>query len=366
MKVFRNTYCIRFFIFLFAFAWQTWSFAAVQSIPPAQIASSLNEQATDALDIVAHHADQLDRTSAKKIAAIFEKEKVALGDQINATQKTNVDDAVAALRNFAEGLKLNLLGKLDNFPKLKIWVNGLDNVLDANLISKLDGLDAVYLAKLETDIASNSMGAGLKTLLRESPDDLNDIWKILKDDPNYAFELSKTGGARWNKWAQGNFFKTVTKAGKDFEELICKQAFKNRSSAKYLELKQKIQADFAKNLDDYEMFSQVQLKYNSSGDYFVADQIFVKYGIDDYGARYIDDMVVIENKLSDGTLFTSNQTSALQSRSYTVRSSSIQSLTNSNEILTQNDVLNFDATIKWYKVHSNGDGSAITGINKID
>jgi hypothetical protein len=100
----KKTYYLLLLTLLPAFAWQTWSFAAVQSIPPAQIASSLNEQATDALDIVAHHADQLDSTRAKKIADIFEKEKEALGKQINATQKTNVDDAVAALRNFAEGV----------------------------------------------------------------------------------------------------------------------------------------------------------------------------------------------------------------------------------------------------------------------
>jgi hypothetical protein len=303
------------------------------------------------------------KKSLKKVALInFSFKKEALGKQINATQKTNADDAVAALRNFAERLKLNLLGKLDNFPKLKTWVNGLDNVLDANLISKLDGLDAVYLAKLETDIASNSMGAGLKTLLRESPDDLNDIWKILKDDPKYAFELSKTGGARWNKWAQGNFFKTVTKAGKDFEELICKQAFKNRSSAKYLELKQKIQADFAKNLDDYEMFSQVQLKYNSSGDYFVANQIFVKY--DAFGD--VEDLIVLENKLSSTTSFSPNQSSALQSNSFTVRSNSIESGTSNGMFLNKNEVLDFSGSKQWYKVYSSGDGSAIIGIQKIN
>jgi len=270
-------------------------------------------------------------------------------------------DGVLAWRALA-GVKLNLLRKLDNFTNLKTWVNGLDDVVDANLITKLDGLDAAYLAKLETDIASNSMGAGLKALLKESPDDLNDIWKILKDDPKYAYELSKTGGTRWEKWAQGNYFKMVTKAGRDFEELVCKQAFKNRNSAKYLELKQKFQTDFGKNLDDYEMFSQVQLKYNNSGDYFVADQIFIKY--DAFGD--VEDMVVIENKLSSGTNFTTNQTSALQSNSYSVRSTSKMSLTNSNKILTQNEVLSFDGTIKWYKVYSAGDGTAITGINKIN
>lgn len=159
----------------------------------------------------------------------------------------------------------------------------------------------------------------MKVLLKENPDDLNDIWKLIKDDPKYAYELSKTGGARWTKWAQGNYFKTVTKAGKDFEVVICKEAFKNRSSAKYLELKNKFQVEFGKNLNDYEMFSQVQLKYNSKGDYFVAAQIFIKY--DAFGD--IEDVLVIENKLSITTAFSPNQTNALQSNSFTVRSNSI-------------------------------------------
>jgi hypothetical protein len=260
------------------------------------------------------------------------------------------------------GGKLNLLGKLDNFTSLKTWVNGLDDVVDANLITKLDGLDATYLSKLETDIASNSMGSSLKTLLKESPDDLDNIWKLLKDDPKYAFELSKTGGVRWEKWAQGNFFKIITKKGKDFEELICKVAFKNRSSAKYLELKNKFQIDFAKNLDDYEMFSQVQLKYNSAGDYFVADQVFVKY--DAFGE--IDDLIVLENKLSSTTAFSPNQTSALQSNSFTVRSNPIESGTNNGLFLNKNETLDFSNSQQWYKVYSDGNGSSISGIQKVN
>lgn len=260
------------------------------------------------------------------------------------------------------GSKVNLLGKLDNLTSLKTWVNGLDDVADANLITKLDGLDVGDLAKLETNIASSSMGPELKALLKESPDDLNDIWKLLKDGPKYAFELSKTGGSRWEKWAQGNFFKTATKAGKDFEELICKVAFKNRSSAKYLELKNKFQTNFSKNLDDYEMFSQVQLKYNSTGDYFIADQIFVKY--DAFGE--IDDLIVLENKLSSTTAFSPNQTSALQSNSFTVRSNPIESGTSNGLFLNKDEVLSFSETKQWYKVHSSGDGTAITGIQKVN
>lgn len=139
-------------------------------------------------------------------------------------------------------------------------------------------------------------------------------------------------------------------------------AFKNCSSAKYLELKNKFQVDFGKNLDDYEMFSQVQLKYNSTGDYFVADQVFVKY--DAFGD--IDDLIVIENKLSSTTPFSPNQTSALQSNSFTVRSTKIESEMTNELFIGSNDIISFSDSKQWYKVYSSGDGTAITGIQKVD
>jgi len=114
----------------------------------------------------------------------------------------------------------------------------------------------------------------------------------LKEEPAFCWELKKTGGSRWEKWAQREFFKVVTKKGKDFEELICEVAFSNRSSPKYLELKQKFFDDFGKNLDEYEMFGQVQLKYNDAGDYFIADQIFIKFD----ELESVEDMIVLENK----------------------------------------------------------------------
>jgi hypothetical protein len=58
------------------------------------------------------------KKSLKKVVLInvsFKKEKEALGDQINATQKTNVDDAVVALRNFAEAVDDVLWTHIDDF-----------------------------------------------------------------------------------------------------------------------------------------------------------------------------------------------------------------------------------------------------------
>lgn len=47
-----------------------------------------------------------------------------------------------------------------------------------------------------------------------------DAWKLLKETPAYAFEISKNGGSLWTKWSKANFFKVVTKKGKDFKTLV--------------------------------------------------------------------------------------------------------------------------------------------------
>ncbi len=74
------------------------------------------------------------------------------------------------------------------------------------------------------------------------------------------------------------------------------------------------------------------------------------------GFATIEDIVVIENKLSSSTALSPNQISALQSNSYTVRSVSVTSNTNPNIVLTQDKILNFASTRQWYKVTSEGAG----------
>lgn len=259
--------------------------------------------------------------------------------------------------------KTQLLAKLDNFPNLKLWANSFDDVADANLITKVDGLNATDLGKLNADVVHSKYGSEIKALTKESPDDLTDIWKRLKDDPAYSWELQKTGGSRWEKWSQREFFKDVTAKGKGFERDVCLTAFKNRSSAKYIELKNKVSTDLGKNLDDYDMYSQVQLKYDGDN-YFVADQLFVKYKTV-AGQKVVDDVIVIENKLSSSTPLTTPQTNAFQKPTFTVRSVSTESEFVPNTFLNQNTVLSFSGSKQWYKVHDGSNGDVISGIQKM-
>jgi len=264
--------------------------------------------------------------------------------------------------------KTNLLKKLDDLGSLKTWVNGLDNVVDANLITKLDGLDVGDLAKLEADIASNSMGSGLKALLKESPDDLNDMWKLLKDDPKYAFGLSKTGGSRWEKWAQGNFFKTVTKAGKDFEQFVSSNlsVLRTKLLSKYPNI----------DLNDYAIFEQIQMKTgqklaSGTDEFFIADFVLVKKKTV-LGQEILDfdNAIVLETKLSSGTALTGPQTNALtkaktSSNTFDVRTVSQSSTTNSSYSLGSSTSNKTVTVTDYIKVNSNGVGGTIQDVNSL-
>jgi|GEM_PF-976695 len=293
-------------------------------------------------------------------AAAIEGVAVKYGSTIdNATEFQKVADEL--LDGVSAGRKAILLTKFKDFANIKSWINGLDDIVDANLLSKLDNLEAGYFSKFDADLAHSTYGPEIKALLKESPDDLADIWKRLKDDPAYSWEIQKTGGSRWEKWGQREFFKDITAKGKGFETNVCLAAFKNRTSVSYLELKQKFQTDFRKNLDDYDMYSQVQLKYDGDN-YFVADQLFVKRN----ALGDIDDLVVIENKLSSSTPLTAPQSTAFTKTSFTVRSVNIESSTKPGQFLKGGDGLMFGGAKQWYKVHDGANGDLISGINKMN
>ena len=112
------------------------------------------------------------------------------------------------------------------------------------------------------------------------------------------------------------------------------------------------------------MYSQVQLNYDGDN-YFVADQVFVKYGIDDDGFQFVEDVVIIENKLSSSTPLTTPQSNAFTKTSFTVRSQSLPSQFGSGKNLTSGTALKFSGTKQWYKVHDGSNGDAITGIKKM-
>ena len=181
---------------------------------------------------------------------------------------------------------------------------------NVQFLENISGYSDDLLKKLDEDLLNPKYD--LADVFKDSPDDVTNVWKKLKEDPSYSWEISKTDPV-WQKWSQREFFKDVTALGKKFETETVLTTLKNRSSEWYGTLKCKISADYGKNLDDYDMFSQVQLKYDGDN-YFVADQVFVKY--DGFGD--VEDIIVIENKLKNSTALTSPQNQALGKSSYTL------------------------------------------------
>ncbi|WP_172916036.1 hypothetical protein [Capnocytophaga canimorsus] len=198
-------------------------------------------------------------------------------------------------------------------PTLGKWV---DEIKDVSLLKKIESLNADDLAKLEKDFLSKSNGNELKKLIT-SVDDL-DKWKLLKDDPHYAFELVQEN-PNWEKWAKSNFFKEVTKKGKEFEKL-CLNELKNKSSQVYKSLKSRIS-----DLDERTILTNVELcisgKYpcKEVEEYFKPDFVAVKKVFD--GDVEFLDIIIIDSKLSKTSPWTANQKEAQKIFDYVVKSS---------------------------------------------
>ncbi|MFJ1428372.1 hypothetical protein ACILD6_07185 [Capnocytophaga canimorsus] len=188
-------------------------------------------------------------------------------------------------------------------PTLSKWV---DEIKDVSLRRKIENLNADDLAKLEKDFLSKSNGNELKKLITTA-DDL-DKWKLIKEDPHYAFELAQEN-PNWEKWAKSNFFKEVTKKGDEFEKAML-AAVKTRTGKAYNELKKLVP-----DLDQRKLISQMQFclpgktpPCSAQGEYFIADQVWVKYD----AKGNIQDMIIVDTKLSEKTTLSAGQAMAKQ------------------------------------------------------
>jgi len=203
--------------------------------------------------------------------------------------------------------------------KKSLISKGLSKIseLSDEVLKRVKELDESYLVKLESDLSSNSSGEKIKDLL-STVDDV-DIWKVLKDDPGLAWQIARENPL-WDKWSKGNFFKTVTKAGKEFEELI-KNQLKDLNSQVYQKLKSKI-AD----LDQRTILSQVQFcltakaPCNAKGEYFIPDFVAVREIYDPILKKNILDVIIFDTKLSKGTSWSPNQTIAQKMEGWVIKS----------------------------------------------
>ncbi len=229
--------------------------------------------------------------------------------------------------------------------------------------NRVERLELDQLTRLADDLDHPTWGKEIRDWLEADPSEIS-IWIEVRKDPHYHWDLVKENpSAAWLKWSHGEFFKNSTALGRKFEG-VAEAAMKARSAnAHYL----KIQQQLGINLDEYDLYTQVQLTI--SGDkYFVADQVFIKWKKEG-GVDVVDDVVVLEVKLKSGTDLTTNQNLGLNSTSQlTVRSAS-KSPESSRLVGEQGKTLDkntkLSANPKFYKVYDGQNGDAIVDVKNL-
>lgn len=316
---------------------------------------------------------------------------------------------------------LRLLFKFDAHSDIKKWIATFDNASDAALLNKLDALPPTVYTDLNTNI--NALKAtfeanpgtvkawevafkhadlirldvvflkNLATNLDDFPNlklDLQDIdvfnaYKEFGSDKVLAYEiLNNVDGNLAVLVAQKvqtstvpSYWKYLVK-GKYFERDFLLAKFKTRfpfvnASDEYIRLRDKALTEYAIDLNLYDMYSQVQFNLPSSVtlpsgrilDYFVADQVFIKWGKAEDGITdEIKDMLIIENKLSDATALTPPQNAGKAASSLKVRS---QNATNESPVsgiaLPKDRSININN--KWLKAFDSDNGDILTDIKKL-
>lgn len=274
---------------------------------------------------------------------------------------TNVINAQCQLQDLATDLAegstdfKNLVQTEKGFDVWTAVSKHMDLRTNTKFLENISGYSDDLLKQLDNDLLHSKYS--LSDLFKESPDDVNNVWRKLKENPYWASDFAKeTTDTRWLKWKDREFFKSVTKKGKDFEEYV----FQNLGT-----LRSKILNKYS-NLDinDYEVFPQVQMKTGVGDEYFVADLVLVKKNIDEFGQIILDkkNVVVLESKLSSSTNLTTPQGNALTKvqsieNTFDVRSVSLTGVGG----LSLKNTDNLKVT-DFIKVSSNGQGGVIDDI----
>ena len=176
--------------------------------------------------------------------------------------------------------------------ELEKQTSSLLSFLKNSKIEKLiKSWDKTLQEALEKDLLSKSTGGELRQLLKTEDDFLK--WKLIKEDPAYAFEISKTD-ITWTKWGKSNFFKTNTQLGRQFESLV---------SSKIRNI-----PPFSTLYKDYTHLKQVYLKGVKNN--IIADDLFVKELRDERGRSYFK-AIISDSKLNATSPWTANQKSEL-------------------------------------------------------
>lgn len=214
--------------------------------------------------------------------------------------------------------------------------------------------------KLVDDLARRLGDSKYVGLVEDLVDnDIFDVYEKLVLDPFNARDLVKHLDLKdgvLDKVGKSAFFAEVTSLGKAFENFVESNLSLLRSKilGKYPDI----------DINDYEIFTQVQMNTGAGSQYFVADILMVKRTVDDFGQPILDKSkaLVIESKLSATTNLTTPQGSALikvksNSSIFEVRSILKQNTNGFTISNTENIHVN-----DFLKAYSDGSGNVIIDV----
>ena len=195
-------------------------------------------------------------------------------------------------KNALEKLEGNGAPNATNITKNKQLSSLLEQLNNKEVEKLVKSWSEPLQETLENDLLSKSMGGELRQLLKTEDDFLK--WKLIKEDPAYAFELSKENSS-WTKWGKSNFFKTYTQLGRQFESLV---------SSKIRNI-----PPFSTLYKDYTHLKQIYLKGVKNN--IIADDLFVKKVFDEVEEVDYFRAIISDSKLKATSPWTANQKSEL-------------------------------------------------------
>ena len=188
--------------------------------------------------------------------------------------------------------------KLGKHADLRKNTRFLDDIkdLDDAVLDVLNDVDDDLLRLLSKDLKSVRNGKELKGLLKTADD--VEVYGLLKKEAELAFEISREQYPIWARWSRTNFFKTITKKGKDFEAKVTR-LLRNRTPFKEL------------YEEGFVHLTQISIKRAKVGvKRIVADDLFVKADVDSKGRSFWR-AVINDTKLNKTSPWTKNQKSEL-------------------------------------------------------
>lgn len=300
----------------------------------------------------------------KSLDALTQEQKVEFikkyGNQ-SELRSANFIEVWKRLANLKEGKTLDEIKNNEEVIKV------LEATVDQKDFYDDDLLDAFFY-----EVTHPKRGAGVRTLISNNPTDIQEVVLPMLTKPDKQYEILKTQvGPRWEKWRKTQFYKFWFGKGKKFESFVNTELAK-RNTPEYNLVKSKVQIESNKNLDEFELFTQVQLKYDND-DYFIGDQIYIKYEFDALcDINRIVDVVILETKLQSTTGYSYNQIAAFievlnnPNHELKVRSINPQSLTRKNCSLNQNVALNLGGNASLFKIADFKTGEKIKEVTRIE